>query len=277
MSEAGDAVHDLPGGRATGDAAALRQALRATLAAAVPDRPLLVALDFDGTLAPLQNDPAASRIIPAGVELLARLHTDPALVLALVSGRALADLHVLAQVPVGTRLVGSHGAERGRTAPGGLERDEVRLDDAQRALLAELAARAAAIATEHAGVWVETKPTSVVVHTRPADPDVAARAEERAVAMGEQTGAHVLHGKAVVELAVQEAGKGQALAALRAETGARTVLYAGDDVTDERAFAALGADDVTVKVGTGPTLARFRVNDPQALVATLEAGLHPVR
>ena len=61
----------------------------------------------------------------------------------------------------------------------------------------------------------------------------------------------MLHGKDVVEISVLRASKGEALTALRDELGAPVVLYAGDDVTDEHAFEALGADDVTVKVGHG--------------------------
>ncbi len=50
------------------------------------------------------------------------------------------------------------------------------------------------------------------------------------------------------------------------------MLYAGDDVTDERAFAVLddAAGDVTVKVGPGPTHARHRVADPEQFAAVLE-------
>jgi trehalose 6-phosphate phosphatase len=74
---------------------------------------------------------------------------------------------------------------------------------------------------------------------------------------------HVLHGKQVVEVGVVRADKGTALVALRDEVGADQVAYFGDDVTDEDAFRALGADDVTVKVGDGETAARFRVEHPE--------------
>ena len=73
----------------------------------------------------------------------------------------------------------------------------------------------------------------------------------------------MLHGKDVVEISVLSASKGEALTALRDELAAPVVLYAGDDVTDEHAFEALRADDVTVKVGPGETAARFRVDGPE--------------
>ena len=246
--------------------------LDATLAGLAADagrRPVLVALDFDGTLAPLQDDPQASRILPDGVEALTRLAAAEGVALALVSGRALHDLHALAEVPEGTYLIGSHGAERARVTRYGLDRDVVQLTDEQSDRLATLGAQAAQVARGRDGVWVETKPTAVVVHTRLAEPDVAGPAEAEAITLGERLGSGVLHGKDVVEISVLRASKGEALTALRDELGAPVVLYAGDDVTDEHAFDALGDDDVTVKVGAGRTGARFRVDDPAAMVDVL--------
>ena len=77
-------------------------------------------------------------------------------------------------------------------------------------------------------------------------------------------------GKDVLEVAVTDADKGSAVRRLAAEIGAAAVLYLGDDVTDEDAFRALGADDVTVKIGDGVTVADHRVPDPPAAVAMLE-------
>ncbi|MBT0993159.1 trehalose-phosphatase [Cellulomonas sp. DKR-3] len=234
-------------------------------------RPLLVALDFDGTLAPLQDDPSRSRILPEGVAPLASLVTHEGVALALVSGRALHDLHALAEVPAGTYLIGSHGAERARVTRHGLDRDVVQLSDEQADRLAELGAQASAVARGRDGVWVESKPTAVVVHTRLAERADAEAAEAAALELGERLGSGVLHGKDVVEISVLHASKGEALTALREELGARVVVYAGDDVTDEHAFEALGADDVTIKVGAGDTLARHRAADPQEMVAALGA------
>ena len=232
-------------------------------------RPILVALDFDGTLAPLQDDPSASRILPAGVEVLGRLAAADGVSLALVSGRSMNDLHTLAEVPAGTFLIGSHGAERARVTTFGLDRDVVQLSDEQADRLASLGAQALQIARGRDGVWVETKPTAVVVHTRLAQDEVARSAEDEAVALGEQLGTGVLNGKDVVEISVLKASKGDALVALRDELGASVVLYAGDDVTDEHAFEVLRAGDVAIKVGDGDTVARFRTSTPEDLVAAL--------
>lgn len=239
----------------------LDDALRA-LAARAASGPVLVALDFDGVLAPLVDDPAASRPLPAASRALTRLAgVGP---VALVSGRALADLAALATPPDGTRLVGGHGAERGTWRDGTLHQDPLHVPDDAAQRLAHLTAALTQLVAGTSG-HVERKPASVVLHTRRATRADAARLTERAAALGAEAGADVLRGKEVVELAVLDVDKGTALATLRGELGAVGLLYAGDDVTDERAFAALRPDDVTVKVGDGDTAARFRVTDPDAV------------
>jgi trehalose 6-phosphate phosphatase len=235
-------------------------------------RPLVVALDFDGTLAPLVDDPSTSAMVDGAPELLAGL-AAAGVAVALVSGRAMSDLHALAPVPPGAFLVGSHGAERARVTQHGLDRDVVALTAEQSDVLAGLGAAAAEIARGREGVWVETKPTAVVVHTRLASDADATAAEDDAVALGERAGAGVLRGHDVVEISVLHASKGEAITALRGELGAAVVVFAGDDVTDEHAFEALGDDDLTIKVGRSQTRAAFRVADPAALVDALRALL----
>lgn len=254
------------------DAAALSAALRA--AVADPDRrPLLIALDFDGTLAPLQDDPRASRVLPDAVTALRALAAHPdAVRLALLSGRSMGDLDELAEVPPGTVLIGSHGAERARVAEHGLDRAVMTLTDDQQDRLDRLGGELQGVARGRDGVWVEQKPAAVAVHTRMADDATAAQAEQDALEVGGRLGSVVLHGKKVVEVSVLEADKGAALAALRDELGAGSVLVAGDDVTDEHAFAAVAPDGLSLKVGDGPTSARYRVPEPQD-VADLLADL----
>jgi trehalose 6-phosphate phosphatase len=232
-------------------------------------RPLLVALDLDGTLAPLRDDPMTVRVAAGGEATLARLAATPAVRLAIVSGRAMAQLPVLVDLPVGTTLIGSHGAERARVTATGLDREVVALSDEQADALASLGGRVAAIARGRDGVWVEAKPAAVVVHTRLAPDDVAAAATGEALALADLVGIRPLRGKDVVELPVLSADKGSAVAAVRDELGAEVVLYAGDDVTDEHAFAVLRPGDVGIKVGAGPSAAEFRVGAPDELVGAL--------
>mgnify|MGYP002651198913 CR=1 FL=1 len=85
-------------------------------------------------------------------------------------------------------------------------------------------------------------------------------------------GVRHLAGKGVHELSVLQADKGTALRALATELDADAVVYLGDDVTDEHAFAVLGEGDLGIKVGAGETAASARVDDATAvpeILATL--------
>jgi trehalose 6-phosphate phosphatase len=232
-------------------------------------RPLLVALDFDGTLAPLVDDPDTSRALPAAVDALRALADVPGVTLALVSGRSLADLHRRAEVPVGTVLIGSHGGETGHAGEHGLVHDPIELTAEQDALLVRVGAGLQRAARGRDGVWVQHKPAAAVLHTRLAEPDDAEAATAEGLAVAAELGVDALHGKDVVEVSVLTVTKGGALRQLREELGARAVVYAGDDTTDEHAFADLTPDDLTVKVGTGRTVARYRLADPNALAEAL--------
>ena len=101
---------------------------------------------------------------------------------------------------------------------------------------------------------------------------VAAAATKAAHEVGERhTGVHVMPGKEVVELTVLEADKGSALLKLARESSSDATLYVGDDVTDERAFAALDplSGDLTIKVGDGKTVAALRIPNPESVVELL--------
>ncbi len=244
--------------------------------------PLLVATDFDGVLAPLVDDPAASRATAAGQAALDRLADLDGVTLALVSGRHLDALAEVSRAPAGTLLVGSHGAERGVVRSRSprhsasqhlpdVARVPLDLSDEQRTALAALIAGLEGSVAGVDGAWVEHKPSAAVLHTRLAADDDAASVTERALEIAAELELTPMRGKDVVEIAVLETSKGSALAALRDELGASAVFYMGDDVTDERAFEALGDDDVTVKVGAGETAARFRVETPEDAAAVLTA------
>ena len=131
-----------------------------------------------------------------------------------------------------------------------------------------------ALAADQPGVHVETKPAGVVMHTRQAERDVAAKVTEAALAAADRPGCHVTQGKEVVEVSVIETGKGVALERLRADLGVVGVLYVGDDVTDENAFAVLAEGDIGVKVGDGDTRATWRVADPEQVQDLLRLLAH---
>jgi trehalose 6-phosphate synthase/phosphatase len=231
---------------------------------------LLIALDFDGVLAPIVAVPEEARALPQSREHLAALAGLPGVRLALVSGRTLADLRQVASPPPGTLLVGSHGAEMSDPALGSPVLTP--LDDEARDLLDRIVAELERISAAHEGTQVEVKPTGAVLHPRRAARDVAAKATQEALdGPASWPGVHLTHGKEVVELSVVAVTKGTALRRLRELIGADAVLYAGDDVTDERAFAVLDGDagDVSVRVGSGETVADHRLGSPDDVTAML--------
>lgn len=226
--------------------------------------PRLIGLDVDGVLAPIVERADEARLTPGIAEVLVELagHSH----VAVVSGRSLADLDRLFAIPEGLHVVGSHGLEeRGR--------EPLALDTAERARLdrlMDLAEQGAAAAGP--GAWVEHKPASVVLHVRQADPMAGATAVERLCQLAREVdGAHVKLGHAVVETMARHTSKATAIAGLRDRLGARTVVFAGDDRTDEEVFAILGPDDLTVRVGPGDTVAVWRLPHPDAVLVWLRA------
>ena len=98
---------------------------------------------------------------------------------------------------------------------------------------------------------------------RNAEPADADEALKKAHAAAQSWDAQVTEGKAVLEFAVIQTDKGQALDILRHQQGASAAVFFGDDVTDEKAFRRLHGPDVGVKVGDGDTLADYRVESPR--------------
>lgn len=224
---------------------------------------LLIALDFDGVLAPLQDDPDASRMLPAARAALLALAELPRTSVALVSGRGLDDLRAVGEAAPGWLLAGSHGQEFDLgegvvPAP---------VDEGARA---DLIARLERAVAGFEGIRIERKPHGAAVHSRTADADTAERAQAAAVAaLDDLPELKRRFGLDVLEVSLSTATKADAVEALRRGTAADAVLFAGDDVTDEDALAALHPLDLGVKVGAAETVARHRVSDPEAFSALL--------
>ncbi len=233
--------------------------LSKALDAAAKHPRLLVTSDFDGTLSPIVSNPADARPLAEAGRALSGLAELPSTAVALISGRALRDLRVLSAMPETVHLVGSHGAEF----------DTGFAHEIDRELLQAITETLDSIASGRPGVTVETKPASVALHVRNASPADGEAALAAAWEAASDWDAHATTGKAVLEFAVISTDKGEAIDILRDRHGASTVLFFGDDVTDEKAFRRLGADDIGVKVGSGDTLASYRVDTPVDVAVAL--------
>jgi trehalose 6-phosphate phosphatase len=231
-------------------------------------------LDYDGTLAPIVDDPAGARPVPGVPELLARLgaRLDVA---AVVSGRPLAYLEGALGRPPGVRLAGLYGMEE--VGPDGV----LRCDPAAEGWRGSVQeATDALVRAAPPGVEVEPKGLAVTVHWRRA-PEAEEWARAAAASAAARTGLRAQLGRMSVELRPPVAAdKGTVVARL----GARHAVVGcfGDDVGDIPAFEAVaalgraGATTVTVVVADaeGPPelleMADFSVAGPHAAVALLE-------
>jgi trehalose 6-phosphate phosphatase len=230
-------------------------------------RRLLVALDFDGTLAPEVDDPERARALPEAREAVLRLLALPNTRVALVSGRSLTSLEEVARLPDNALLIGSHGIEIRLDNPD----DAFALEPHEQEAVEVLNEVLGEVADSFDDVWLEEKPAGFALHTRLASDHNSRVAHLVALseAQAEIDDLKIREGKNVLEFAVRSTTKGEAVEHLRRYTKADAVFFAGDDVTDEDAFAALSVGDLGVKCGPGATLAAHRVPAPPEMAQVL--------
>jgi trehalose 6-phosphate phosphatase len=235
---------------------------------ALGDRRLAVFLDYDGVLTPIVDDPARALLDDAQRERVARLAR--AVPTAIVSGRDTADVRRLVGVP-GLYYAGSHGFEITDAAGTVIDDRHGRpylpaLDAAEQALRADLAGIP--------GAAVDRKRFAVAVHYRGVPPE---RVGEVVAAVRTPPGLRRTGGKKVIELRPDvDWDKGRAVRALAGRLGlsGATLLYVGDDVTDEDAFRAIGEEGIGVVVrgedDGRETAARYALSDTAAVGAFIE-------
>ena len=152
---------------------------------------VLIACDYDGTMAPIVANPDDARPLTESAAAMRELAALPSTIAALISGRALRDLATLSRMPAEVHLVGSHGSE--------FDTGFVHaIDDGAKALLRKIKDTLGAIAAEYPGVAIEIKPASIALHVRNADPADADEAMKKAHAASQQWDAQITSGKAVL-------------------------------------------------------------------------------
>ncbi|MGE0442711.1 MAG: bifunctional alpha,alpha-trehalose-phosphate synthase (UDP-forming)/trehalose-phosphatase [Gemmatimonadales bacterium] len=219
-------------------------------------------LDYDGTLTPIVARPAEAIPDDELLALVAALCRDPRNEIHVVSGRDRAFLEgVLGEFPLW--LHAEHGAAT-RPPGGGWELAHVNLDwkDRVRAVFEDFA-------RVTPGAVTEVKEYGLCWHWRNAREGAERSATELALHLSQvlqRTGADVLVGNRIVEVRAHGINKGgiarEILDAMADDAG---VLAAGDDATDEDLFRVLPGSAVSVRVGPGPSAARFAVPDVAAL------------
>jgi trehalose 6-phosphate phosphatase len=195
----------------------------------------LVAFDFDGTLAPIEEDPFQVWIAPQTTMLLKRVSSlYPCVV---ISGRAREDVRRRLRGTGIPWVVGNHGADLGK------KRDF-------RHIVAEWRTVVVPALAGLAGVWVEDKHLSLAVHYRKSPRKAEAR---RCILRVARHLAHVrvVPARLAVNLIPEDAPhKGIALLELQTRLGCDAALFVGDDVTDEDVFS-LDGDRTLIGIRVG--------------------------
>jgi len=230
-------------------------------------------LDLDGTLLEIEETPDAVGAGPDENRLLKELVASAGGAVAVISGRALARIdQILA--PLVLPAAGQHGAER-RDANGLRHRHRFPAN-----VLRPVAVGIRSFAAQHQGLVFEDKGASVALHYRKA-PQLArvaqAAVRDAAGPLGEAV--EVQDGKMVVELKPAGCDKGKAIAQFMQEApfAGREPVFIGDDATDEYGFRVVNAmGGHSIKVGEGPSVARWRLENPASTRAWLQAWLESV-
>ena len=235
---------------------------------------VLVLLDFDGTLSPIQDEPDAAIVPQHARNRLRRLAEDPRVTVGIVSGRCVNDLEERVGLE-GIVYAGNHGIEIHGCGLHFVEPFAFLLEPVLKKLLAELTVRAGAIPN----LRIEDKRFTASMNLRGVRPESRMRASEILLSLADESSQFLCRpAKDAFDIVPRNGWhKGRAVRWIRHELGLDEafVIFAGDDVSDEDAFASLtGA--ITIKVGDLPTAASHFAHSPSEiweLLAQLETAL----
>ncbi|WP_438034732.1 bifunctional alpha,alpha-trehalose-phosphate synthase (UDP-forming)/trehalose-phosphatase [Sorangium sp. So ce204] len=242
-----------------------------TIASARSAPSLIVMLDYDGTLVPLEAMPELAQPDEALVTELRELAARPRTQVHVVSGRPREDLERwLGELPIS--LHAEHGFFS-RAAPG---EPWVALREAALDWKPRVRDVLQGFVDRTAGSFIEEKMVSIAWHYRAADPELASQtAREVPLELGEALREHDLElipGRKVLEVRLRGVNKGVIVPRVLATMGPDAVVIAlGDDRTDEDLFAALPPTALTIHVGGGESSAAFQLPDPASARRLLRA------
>jgi trehalose 6-phosphate phosphatase len=223
------------------------------------ERDTLMAFDYDGTLAPIVDDPERAEMRPRTRELLRQVATKYRV--AVITGRGRMDtLRFLEGIPL-LEIIGNHGAESRGTRPNPVIQ---RVADWRRGLEKTL--------NSMEGIVLEDKRYSLSIHYRQSpDKDAVSRIMRLTEDL---EGARRIGGKYVLNIVPSEApGKGAALLRLCERFKIPRSVFIGDDDTDEDVFTEDGHGKILgIRVGViKNTSAHYYINDQTDIDPLLEA------
>jgi trehalose 6-phosphate phosphatase len=235
-------------------------------------KPILLCLDYDGTISEIASEPGVARPVNGAIEALEVLTASRGRVAtAVVTGRSIRDLRSMMPIPPGMAVAGVHGLEF--LYPAG------EIEFAHETSYCRHDLENARVWLEHnlpanCGFIVEDKGVALALHYRQVAGPVADSVRdsfERFLTECTVT-LRARHGKMVIEALPKIASKGTAVRVLQQRVGVQfEPVYFGDDLTDEDAFRELGAHGISVLVGMPrPSAARYRIDRPLDVVRALE-------
>ncbi len=238
----------------------------------------VLALDYDGTLAPFRIDRFQAFPYPGVREKIRAIVASGRTRVVLISGRRAEEVRDLLGVAPAPEIWGQHGGQR--LHPDGRS-ELVAMRDSDRVTLEEAKSWLRSERLEH---LAELKPQGVAVHWRGLSAKNAAtigeRVQEAFAPLAGRPGMSLLEFDGGLELRPTEPNKGTAIAAVRRELPAGTPLaFLGDDTTDEDAFRELrgtGALTALVRVQWRETSAEVWLRPPEELLDFLDAWLERV-
>lgn len=226
-------------------------------------------LDFDGTLVDLAPTPDSIDVNPGLIGLLRQVQQRQQGALAIISGRELDSIDRWL-APLTLPAAGIHGAER-RDAAGVTTR-------AAGDRFAEAAQALAPLVAQHPGLQLEPKRAALALHYRLAPELQPLCLQAMQALLLRWPGLKLLQGKCVLELLPQGIGKGEAVRQFMQTPpfAGRRAVFVGDDVTDEAGFeAVLQQGGIAIKVGAGPSVAPYRLDNTLAVRQWLQQALSP--
>jgi len=225
-------------------------------------------LDYDGTLVNFTKLPQEAIPDKKLLNLLARLGNDPDTNLTIISGR---DAHVLEEwfgnVPV--NLVAEHGASIKRVGEEWVV--EKYIDQEWKNILKPTFEM---FVTRSPGSFIEEKSHTLAWHYRNVDPELGfTRSRElldNLFHLVRNVHLQVIDGNKVIEVRVAGVDKGAAAKKIVDENNSDFTLAIGDDKTDEDMFRSLESQAITIKVGSGHSVAHYSVTSPGEIISLLQ-------
>jgi len=233
------------------------------------DYPKALLMDYDGTLAPFQDDPSLASPYPGVEETIDRIMRNENVRVVLITGRWTKDITPLLNLEKFPEIWGTHGLER--LKPNG-SYQVAKMDEKALVGLAEADHWLSSPPSE-LRVRYDQKPGSLAIHWRGLKNSQIKKINEKVktkfLYLSKKYGLLLKEFDGGLELRVPGKTKGDAVNSILSEMPRKTIsAYLGDDNTDEDAFTAIKGKGIGVLVRSEirPTKADVWLEPPHEML-----------